>query len=195
MKINLQTKDLITIGIFSAIYLVIYIILSSILFTPFLFFIMMPIGALISAPIFMLFIARTQKFGAITIMGLLGGLIAGLLVYGNIYIALFNFGCALAADLLAYQGRYKSFKWNTISYCVMSMWAFGQQGAYWVAREWMRELTITSGYTAEFADGFLALATPLNLVIIIVLTIICAIISSYMANRMLKKHFVRAGIA
>ncbi|MEM7331385.1 MAG: MptD family putative ECF transporter S component [Chloroflexota bacterium] len=195
MKIKLKTSDLITIGIFSAIYIISYAILSGVLFTPFLFFIMMPLGALLMGPVYMLFIARTQKLGAITIMGFLAATLIGFLVYGNIFIMLVNFGIALVAELLAYVGQYKSFKWNTASYSVMSLWIIGEQGPYWVAKEWMRNLTINSGYTAEYADGMLALATPLNLVILIVLTIICAIISAYVANRMLKKHFVRAGIA
>ncbi|MEO0599485.1 MAG: MptD family putative ECF transporter S component, partial [Chloroflexota bacterium] len=77
---DLTTKDLITIGIFSAIYLVAYIVLSSVLFTPSLFILMLPIGALLLGPVYMLYIARTQKLGALTITGILTALVAGLLV-------------------------------------------------------------------------------------------------------------------
>ncbi len=195
MSNKLKTSDLITIGIFSAIYIITYVIFSSVLFTPFLFMLMMPIGALLLGPVYMLFIARTQKPGAITILGFLCATIAGLLVYGNILVALVNFTFFVLAELCAYIGKYKSNMWNTISYCAASLWVIGQQGAWWVAKDWIRELTIASGYTAEWADGFLALTTPLNLALIIVATFICAIISSFIANRMLKKHFVRAGIA
>ncbi|MEO1646591.1 MAG: MptD family putative ECF transporter S component, partial [Chloroflexota bacterium] len=112
---DLTTKDLITIGIFSSIYLVVYIVLSSVLFTPSLFILMLPIGALLLGPVYMLYIARTQKLGALTITGILTALVAGLLVYGNILIALFNLGIGLLAELCAYVGKYKSFKWNTVS--------------------------------------------------------------------------------
>ncbi|MEM7034620.1 MAG: MptD family putative ECF transporter S component [Chloroflexota bacterium] len=135
---TLKTSDLITIGLFSAIYLITYIILSSVLFTPVLFMFMLPIGALLMGPVYMLFIARTQTLGAITIMGLLAAAIAGLLVYGNVLIALVNLGFALLAELSAYLGKYKSFWWNTISFCFMSLWPIGQQGGLWVARDWMR---------------------------------------------------------
>ncbi|MEL6525901.1 MAG: MptD family putative ECF transporter S component [Chloroflexota bacterium] len=195
MESQIRTKDLITIRIFSAIYLITYIVFSSVLFTPVLFMFMMPIGALLLGPVYMLYIARTQKPGAITIMGLLIATIAGLLVYGNILVALVNFGFALVAELLAYLGKYKRFVWLTMSYAVMSLWVLGQQAPWWVAQDWIRELTIASGYSAEWTDETLAFATPLNLVLIIGGTIICAVVSSFIANRMLKKHFVRAGIA
>ncbi|MEM7331384.1 MAG: MptD family putative ECF transporter S component [Chloroflexota bacterium] len=195
MKIEFKTKDLTTIGLFSAIYIVAYVILSAILFTPFLFFIMMPVGALLMGPVYMLFIARTQKLGAITIMGFLAAALIGFLVYGNIFIALVNFGIALVAELFAYLGQYKSFKWNTASYSVMSLWLIGQQAPFWLTKEWARDLMVNAGASIELANEFLAIATPVNLLIIIVLTIICAIISAFVANRMLKKHFVRAGIA
>ncbi|MEL6133156.1 MAG: MptD family putative ECF transporter S component [Bacteroidota bacterium] len=195
MQNQLRTKDLITIGIFSAIYIMAYAVLSGVLFTPVLFMLMLPIGALLMGPVYMLYIARTQKVGAITIMGFLTALIIGFLVYGNILIALVIFGFALLAEFAAYLGKYKSLKWNILSYSFMSFWAVGVFGPWWVARDWIRELTITSGYPAEFADGVLSLATPLTLFLIIASTLISVLISSFVANRMLKKHFVRAGIA
>lgn len=195
MSNKLNTRDLITIGIFSAIYIIAYVILSGILFTPILFMLLLPIGALLMAPVYMLLIARTQKPGAITILGFLCALIIGFIMYGNALIALVNFAIALLAELFAYIGKYKSFKWNTISYCTFSLWVIGQIGAYWVAKDWMRELTIASGYPVDWTDAVIAMATPLNLLLIMAGTVVCALISSFIANRMFKKHFVRAGIA
>ncbi|MEM9653671.1 MAG: MptD family putative ECF transporter S component [Actinomycetota bacterium] len=192
---NLSVRDLITIGIFSAVYLMAYVILSTVLFTPLLFMTMLPVGALLMAPVYLLFIARTQKPGAITIMGLVAAVIAGLLVYGNVLIALVNLGAAVLADGIAFLGRYRSLALNVASYVVISFWAIGQQGAMWVARDWYRDLTISSGYSADFADGTLDLATGPTLVIISIATVIAALISSYVAKGMLERHFRRAGVA
>lgn len=195
MENRLKTRDLITIGIFTAVYLVVYIILSSVLFTPTLFIMMMPIGALLMAPVFHLFIARTQKPGAITIMGFICAFLVGFVVYGSIPIALGVFACVLLAEGAAYMGGYKRFFWNMVSYALMSVGWISVQAANWFAKDWIRELTIASGYSAEFADGVLAFATPLNFVLLILATVVCSIISSLVAKRMLEKHFVRAGIA
>lgn len=192
---KLSIRDLVTIGVFSTVYLMIYIILSTVLFTPWLFIVMLPVGALVSAPVYLLFIARTQKPFAITILGLIAAIIAGLLVYGNVLIALFNLGVAVAADGVAYLGRYRNLALNVASYVIISFWALGQQGAMWVARDWYRDLTIRSGYSAEFADGTLDLATGPMLAILAVATVVMALISSYGARNMLKRHFRRAGVA
>ncbi|MEL6133157.1 MAG: MptD family putative ECF transporter S component [Bacteroidota bacterium] len=196
MDNKLRTQDLITIGIFSAIYIIAYIVLAGVLFTPVLLMFMMPLGALLMGPVYMLYIARIQKVGAIAIMGFLTALIIGFIFQaGNILIAFVIFGFGLLTELAAYLGRYKSLRWNVLSYCLMSLWVIGVIGPFWVAGDWIRELTITSGYPAEYADGVISLATPLNLGLIIVGTLIGALVSSMVANRMLKKHFVRAGIA
>ncbi|MEM8860017.1 MAG: MptD family putative ECF transporter S component, partial [Chloroflexota bacterium] len=188
MENKLKTRDLITIGIFTAIYLIVYIILSSVLFTPTLFIAMMPIGALLMAPVYLLFIARTQKLWAITIMGFICAFLVGFLVYGSIPIALAMLAFVLLAEGAAYMGNYKSFVWNMVSYTLISVGWISVQGGNWFAKEWIRELTINSGYSAEYADGVLAFATPLNLVILIVATATAAVISSFIAQRMLKKH-------
>lgn len=195
MSFNLSIRDLVTIGVFSTVYLLAYVVLSSVLFTPFLFVLLPPIGALLMAPVYLLFIARTQKPGAITLMGLLAAVIAGLLVYGNVLIALFNLAAAVLADLIAFSGRYRKLPLNIASYVVVSFWVFGQIGPLWVARDWWRDLTITSGYSADFADGSLDLATTTTLILICIATVICALISAYVARGMLDRHFRRAGVA
>lgn len=192
---SLSVRDLVTIGVFSAVYLLAYVILSTVLFTPWLFMLLLPVGALLMAPVYLLFIARTQRPFAITTMGIIAAVIAGLLVYGNVLIALVNLGAAVVADLIAYAGGYKSLALNVASYVVMSFWAIGQQGAMWVARDWYRDLTISSGYSADFADGTLDLATRPMLAAIAIGTIVAALISSYGARNMLERHFRRAGVA
>ncbi|MEM7339935.1 MAG: MptD family putative ECF transporter S component [Actinomycetota bacterium] len=195
MSFRLSTRDLITIGIFTAVYLGAYVILSSVLFTPWLFILLLPVGALLMAPVYLLFIARTQKPFAITIMGLIAALVAGLIVYGNVLIALVNLGVAVLADAIAFAGKYRSLTLNVVSYLVMSFWVLGQVGPMWVARDWWRDLTITSGYSAEFADGSLDLATPLSLGLIALATVIAGLVSAYVARSMLDRHFRRAGVA
>ncbi|MEL6981470.1 MAG: MptD family putative ECF transporter S component [Actinomycetota bacterium] len=194
MSPRLSTRDLITIGIFSAVYLVGYVILSSVLFTPWLFILLLPVGALLMGPVYLLFVARTQTPFAITTMGLLAALIAGLLVYGNVLIAVVNLGVAVIADAIAFAGRYRNLTLNVVSYVVMSFWVVGQVGPMWVARDWWRDLTVNSGYSADFADGSLDLATPLTLTILVAATIAAALVSSFAARNMLDRHFRRAGL-
>ncbi len=127
-------------------------------------------------------------------MGLIVSLIIGLLFFGSIYIFFFNFAFFVVADIIASFGKYKSYTTNLISYIVLSLWVFGESGAYWVAQDWMLEKTVQSGYTPESANAVFAMATTTSLIITIIITVVFAIISGLVAKVMFKKHFKRAGI-
>ncbi len=87
-------------------------------FVPILSLAMPPLMALFTGPIYMLFVARTGKPFTITIMGLIVSLIIGLLIFGSIYIFLFNFAFFVLAEIVAALGKYKSYKVNLTSYKV-----------------------------------------------------------------------------
>ena len=191
---KLTSKDLINIGIFSAIYIGVLVVISGLVITPILQILMMPVIALCTAPIYLLYIAKVGKFGALTITGLLGSLLVGLLVYGNIYCFIVNFSIFFIAEIIAFIGKYKSKMFNNLSYIVASFWVIGEAGLPWVAGKYFWELSVASGYSKEWADGVAELATPTVLILMILGTVICGCISIWFSNRMFKKHFNKAGI-
>lgn len=94
-KVNyLRGKDLITIGIFSAIYFVLNFICMLISGLHPLVWILMPMNiAIVTGIPFLLLCAKVQKFGAVLIMGIITGLIY--YVTGQFtVILLITFGCA-----------------------------------------------------------------------------------------------------
>ncbi len=191
---KLEVKDFVSIGIFSALFIVFVVIVSILQVVPILSLGMPAMVALFTGPVYLLFVARTGKPFSISILGLIVSLIIGLLFFGSIYIFLFNFVFFIIADLIASMGKYKSFTMNLISYIVLSLWVFGESGAYWVAQDWMLEKTVQSGYTPESAEAIFAMATTTSLIIFIIITLVFATISGLVAKVMFKKHFKRAGI-
>ena len=191
---KITSKDLINIGVFSAIYIVVNVIISGFVITPILQFVMMPAMALLCGPIYMLYIAKVGKFGAILITGLLFSALVGLLVYGNVYCFLVNMLFFIIAELIAFSGKYKNKKLNAISYIFAVSSAIAEAGLPWVSGKYFYNLSIQSGYTVEWAEGVDKLATPLNLVIMILAVIICALFSIAFSSKMFKKHFKKAGI-
>ena len=189
-----NSKDLINIGIFSAIYIALSVIISGFVITPILQLLMLPAMALLCGPIYMLYIAKVGKFGAILITGLLFSALVGLLVYGNVFCFLVNMLFFIIAEIIAFLGKYKNKKLNAISYIFAVSSAIAEAGLPWVAGEYFYNLSVESGYSVEWAEGVDKLATPLNLVIMIALIIICALISVAFSNKMFKKHFKKAGI-
>ena len=191
---KLTSKDLITIGIFSAIYIATLVIISGFVIIPVLQIAMMPVMALVTGPIYLLFLARLGKFGGILIMGFLTSALVGLLVYGNVYCFLVNMLFFVLGEVIAFIGKYKSDLCNGISFIVSSFSVIGEAGLPWVAGKYFYDLSIKSGYTQEWASGVDALATPFNLGIMVVATVICGVFSILLAKSMFKKHFKKAGI-
>lgn len=77
------------------------------------------VAALISGSVYMLLAAKLQKFGGITIMGLVMGLF--FFVSGHFVLSFAaNIICGVAADLVAAAGKYRSKKLLLASYVVFS---------------------------------------------------------------------------
>ena len=192
MKLN--SKDLISVGVFTAMYLLVIIVISGLVITPVLQIMMMPLMALFTGPVYLLYLAKVGKFGSVMITGLLGSAIVGLLVYGNVYCFLVNMIFFVIAEFIAFAGKYKNNKLNQLSFIVVSFWTIGEAGLPWAAGKYFYDLSIKSGYTVEWADGVDALATPLNLGLMIAGVIVCSIISILFSNKLFKKHFKKAGL-
>ena len=191
---KLNSKDLINIGVFTAIYLLVIVAISGIVITPILQILMMPLMALFTGPIYLLYLAKVGKFGSIMITGVLGSALVGLLVYGNVYCFLVNMLFVIVAEFIALAGKYKNNKLNQLSFIVVSFWTIGEAGLPWVAGKYFYDLSVASGYSVEWADGVDALATPLNLGLMIASVLVCSIISILFSNKLFKKHFKKAGI-
>ena len=79
MNNKLQTKDLINLGLFTVLYFVIGCCVAiPIGFVPIFLPVLGSLWSLITGIPFMLFLTRVKKFGMVTIMGVLSGLLMGL---------------------------------------------------------------------------------------------------------------------
>ncbi len=86
-KEKLETRDFISVGIFSLIYAAVAFIIGGLVqMTPLTFPFMPPVIALFTGTIFMLYVAKIPKRGALTILGAIGGLllfITGIIAMGT----------------------------------------------------------------------------------------------------------------
>ena len=118
---GLSVKDLVTTGIFSAIFFA-FTMIGGAFFAvnPVLTF-YMPMGsALLCGPVYLLLLAKVHKRFSITILGIIMGIIW--FVTGMHWA--FSLGyivMGMIADLLAGLGKYKNKKINALSYMLMSL--------------------------------------------------------------------------
>ena len=193
---KLKVKDLISIGLFAAIYLVIFFIGITVLgASPYTYFFGGAAVALVAGPVFMLFVARTEKRFAILILGVLITTLIALMFGGMWTVLLIGYAAAVSAEAVAAIGKYKSFKLNTLSYILFSYWPFGVYSAFWILKDRMIQSVEQGNYGEGYADALMSLTTPGMMLGMIVAVIVCAVIGSYLGKALLKKHFQRAGIA
>lgn len=118
---KLTVPDLISVGVFTALYFVLVTVATfACALLPGVGNILLPaVAALISGSVYMLLAAKLQKFGGITIMGLVIGLF--FFVSGHFVLSFAaNIICGVAADLVAAAGKYRSKKLLLASYVVFS---------------------------------------------------------------------------
>ena len=192
---KLEVSDLITIGVFAALYFVCIATLVSTLFTGGFGSIFLPaITALISGCVYMLLAARLGKFGGITVMGVIIGLflfISGHFVLSFIASIVFP----VAADLIARAGKYKSKALLLVSYVVFSYGLTGPILPLWFMKDAYVASLQARGKDAAYIDGVFANINTGTFFISMIAILVCAVLGGWFGQRMMKKHFIKAGIA
>lgn len=192
---KLTIPDLISIGVFTAIYFVLVTIATfSCALLPGVGNILLPaVAALISGSVYMLLAAKLQKFGGISIMGLVMGLF--FFVSGHFVLSFAaNIVCGLLADWVASLGKYRSKKLLLASYAVFSYGLTGPILPLWFMKDaYIANLTARGKDTAYINNLF----APINngsFLICIAAIFVCAILGGLFGQKMMKKHFEKAGI-
>lgn len=193
MNNKLQAKDLINVGIFTAIYFVVFFATGMIGYIP-VFMLAIPFLCPMVAGIpFMLFLTRVNKFGMITIMGTLLSLL--MMLTGHPWIGVpFGIAFSLTADLVLKSGNYTNWGKIQIGYILFSEWLIG----LFIPLFFMRDsyfAQIRSGYGDVYTDTLMAITPTWVFFVMIALIALGALAGAYLGKAVLKKHFKRAGIA
>ncbi len=192
---KLKGKDLITIGIFSAIYFVfnfIFMLVSG--FHPVLWILMPGLIALFTGVPYMIMASKVQKPGAIFLMGFITGLIyfaTGM--FTVIILITFALACVLA-EAVRYLTKYKSFAGNMVSFAVFSVGMIGSPLPVWLFKDSFFDQISEQGMSTEYLSSLNALANNTILVVMILAPAVLAIAGALIARALFKKHFEKAGI-
>ena len=193
---KLTIPDLITIGVFTALYFVVVTIATfgSALLIPGFSNVLLPaISALLSGCVYMLMVAKVQKFGGITVMGLVMGLF--FFASGHFVLSFAaNVVCGIAADLIAKIGEYKNKRNILISYIVFSYGLTGPVLPLWFMKDAYVANLEGRGKDAAYIEGVFANINMATFVIAMIAILVCAVIGGLFGERMMKKHFRKAGV-
>lgn len=105
-----------------------------------------------------------------------------------------NIVMGIVADLVAKGGNYKSRKGLLLSYVLFSYGLFGPVLPMWFMKDaYIANLEARGKDAAYIADLFANINMG-TFVIALVLTLVCALVGGWFGQKMMKKHFVKAGI-
>ncbi len=196
MKSKLEVKDLITIGIYSAIYFVMVTIAtfgSAIFLGGFAYVLLPAVAALISGTIYMLLVAKVPKFGGISIMGIVMAIY--FLISGHFILSFAaNLVCGILADFIAKASGYKNKRVILVSYVVFCYGCMGPVLPMWFMKAAYVANLEARGKSAEYIENMFANMTMTTFGIAVVAILVCATLGGLFGQRMLKKHFEKAGI-
>ncbi|MGX7092606.1 MptD family putative ECF transporter S component [Hutsoniella sourekii] len=193
---KLTISDLISIAIYSTIYFILVAVaaLICVFLIPGYSYIFIPaITALISGTVFMLCVAKVQKFGAITIMGSIMGIF--FFISGRFPFALIPaVGFSLLADAVNLPSHYRSKPMLVISYLIFSLANCGPIiPLYLNTKSYTQEL-LNQGRDLSYVQSVfnhLLVDSPGIMVLVI---LISALIGGIFGQKMISKHFEQSGI-
>ena len=192
MNQKLQAKDFITIGVYTAIMLVVCMAISMLGFIPIFIPLLTVLVPLIAGIPFMLYTTKARKFGMTTIMGLLIGLVFTAMGHG-VWAVVIGTAAGLLSDLIMKSGSYSSSKKSVFGCSVFFLWIIGNFLPIILTRD-QYHAQLVEGYSAEYADALMRLVPDWSLIPLTLVTLVCGYLGGLLGKKMLSKHFKRAGM-
>lgn len=190
---KLGVKDFINVGLFSVIYFVMFTISGMLGYIPVCVVILPLIAGVLGGIPFVLFIIKEQKFGAVTLMGLITGFLTFLV--GQTWMSvLFGLIFGLLGDLIMKSGNYKNWVRNVLGYSVFTLWTVGTMLPMWIMRETYFAAYQESGATDVYIETVRKLTPDYMILVVILAALLGGFLGASLGKAVLKRHFEKAGI-
>ena len=190
---KLRIKDLVTIGVFTVIYFVLFFVAGMVGIVPILYLAYPTLAGIITGIVVMLFMAKVQKPWGLFLLGLICSLIV--IAMGNTYIIVIHAVISMViAELLRKKGEYRSFKYNMLSFAIFNTWICGFLMQILLAKDKVIELAETRGMGHDYIMKLITLLNFRSMILVYIGAIVGGILGAYIGKVFLKKHFEKAGI-
>ena len=192
-KKRLNARDLITLGIFNAIAIVCYAVVVALVCTTVMgLFFSTAAAFLVLGTVYMVTVAKVRKRGTYFVCGLIMSVVG--LIGGRIFTTVGCIAGGVIAELLV--GDYSKVKRIILAYCSYAVAvALGiYLPAFMMGAEYIAKMGAKRGMTLETAQSYMGLYTPTMLAIVIAANIVGALVGALIGRKVLKKHFIKAGL-
>ena len=192
---KLTGRDLITIGIFSAIYFVLNLAAMITGFVPVLWLWLPGVAGILTGIPFMLMESKVRKPGAILIMGAITALLY--FVTGQFTVLLlitFAVACILSEVYRAITKYDNNFIHMTISFIIFCYGMLGSPMAIWVYKDSFLAQIQQNGMSAEYVQSLSGLISTPMFIGLCVSPIIGGLVGAMIVKGLFGTHFMKAGI-
>lgn len=188
---KLNGHDLMNIGIFGAIYFVILFIVAMLGIIPIFLPLLSVFVPIIGGIPFMLFLTKVKKPGMIFIMGIIMGILM-MLTGMRMWPLLTSALAGLVAEIVFKSGNYRSANQAVLAYGCFSLWIFGNYLPLFLnsAEYFAQRASLGQAY----ADAVSKLMPNWMLFVLFIACFICGVVGGLLGQKVLKKHFEKAGL-
>lgn len=193
MNNKLQAKDLINVGIFAAIYLVVCVAVAMLGYIPVFVPLLSVFVPIVCGIPFMLFLTKVKKFGMVWIMATVIGVV--FLLFGmGVWVLPVAMIAGLVCELILKSGNYASSKKSILATGVFSITVFGKFLPFFIARNSYFKAT-AAGYGSEYTETLMGYIPEWSWILLLAACFLSGLVGGLLGKAVLKKHFKRAGIA
>lgn len=193
-KYRLTGKDVITIGIFSAIYFVLNFIAMIGGVIPILWILLPGTTAILTGVPYLMMVTKVRKPGAVMIMGLITAVLYFVTGQFTILILITMLAACVLAEIVRFLTKYENkLVYHAVSFVLFSYGMLGSPAALFVYRDsFLNQIAESMGNA--YAEKMTSFISAPMLTALCVSPIIGGIIGILIAVKMFNKHFKKAGV-
>lgn len=189
---KLNAKDLINVGIFTAIYFALYFVTMMLGYIPVFTILLGILTPIVCGIPFMLYVTKINKFGMVSLTGIIIGILFMVMGSGTLVLVCCVI-CGILADVVMRAGKYKDIKFIILGYSFFSLLSSGFFARiYFMRSEFLK--TVSEGYGAEYAKTLAELTPNWVLPVFVLSCFVGGILGGILGRAVLNKHFKKAGI-
>ncbi len=193
--VRYSARDLLNVAIFAVIYfVVIYAVAMIGIISPVVMLITLPLGAIAAGIPYMLFLTRVRHAGVVTLFGVVIALLY-LMVGQPWQSTVVTIVLAVLADAILWAGRYRSKRAATGAYVVFSGWFAGPWIPFFLDPAAYLQSAASQEMGEAYMREFQQVVTIPAVSATVVATLVCGFLGALLGTALLRKHFVRAGLA
>ncbi|TSI14509.1 MptD family putative ECF transporter S component [Brevibacterium aurantiacum] len=194
-SLRFSARDLTNVAIFAVLMIVVTYAIGMLgILSPLVWLAAVPVSVLVNGIVFMLFLTRVKHAGMVTLLGVVVALFY-LLTGNTIFSTIGIIVLAALAEVVLWVGGYRS-RWAAIwSYTIFALSFFTPFLPLVFDRENYLQSPSFSRMGEEYVAGADALATLPVLGVLALAIGVAGFLGALLGSAMLRKHFVRAGLA